>query len=94
MRIMFATSIPSSVVDAETKDLKPSIGLIRLLMVRWSCSTNLRGIPGDPPIERRVVHLYAALRQDLFLVPIRHRVADIEEDSEKDHILRKLCALE
>jgi hypothetical protein len=41
IRVMFATSIPSSVAEAEANDLKPSIGLIRLLMVRWSCSTML-----------------------------------------------------
>ena len=41
LRIMFATSIPSSVADAETKDLNPSIGRTRFLIVRWSCSIML-----------------------------------------------------
>ena len=33
-RIMFATSIPSSVDEAEAKDLNPSIGRMRFLIVR------------------------------------------------------------
>jgi len=38
---MFATSIPSNVEAADVNDLKPSIGRVRLLMKRWSCSTML-----------------------------------------------------
>lgn len=49
---MFATSMPNSVAEAETKDLKPSMGRIRFLIVRWSCSTPHRfartgGAPGS-----------------------------------------------
>ena len=40
-RIMFATSIPSSVAEAATKDLKPNIGRTSFLIVRWSCSIML-----------------------------------------------------
>jgi hypothetical protein len=39
LRIMYATSILSSVAQADGKDLKPSISLTRFVMVRWPCST-------------------------------------------------------
>jgi hypothetical protein len=38
---MFATSMPSSVAEADAKDLKSSIGRIRFLIERWSRSTKL-----------------------------------------------------
>ena len=41
LRIMCATSMPSSVAEAERKDLKPFICLVSFLMNLWSCSMML-----------------------------------------------------
>ena len=38
LRIMCATSMPSSVAEAELKDLNPFICLASFLMNLWSCS--------------------------------------------------------
>ena len=39
--IIRTISIPLSVIDAESNDLKPSVPLVILLMARWSCSTGI-----------------------------------------------------
>ena len=36
--IMWATSMPSNVANADWKDLKPFIGRVSFLIKRWSCS--------------------------------------------------------
>lgn len=41
-----------------------------------------------------MIYPYVPFGQDLFQVPIRNGVADIEEDGEEDYFLRKLSALE
>jgi hypothetical protein len=39
--IMCMTSMPIRMTRAQSKSLNPSIGLVRRLMARWSCSTTL-----------------------------------------------------
>ena len=41
--IMCMSSMPERRMRAQRKSLKPSIGLVRCLMARWSCSTMLFG---------------------------------------------------
>ena len=41
LRIMWATSMPSSVAEADLKDLNPFISRVNFLMKRWSCSIML-----------------------------------------------------
>jgi hypothetical protein len=48
----------------------------------------------DPTIECRVVYLHAALPEDLIQISVRHRVADVEEDRERNDFLRNRSALE
>ena len=38
LRIMWATSMPSSVAEADLKDLNPFICRVKFLMKWWSCS--------------------------------------------------------
>jgi hypothetical protein len=41
LRIMWATSMPSSVAEADLKDLNPFICRVNFLMKRWPCSIML-----------------------------------------------------
>ena len=67
-------------------------GSIRRGLPAPSRTCDQRQIPGQPAVQRGMVHAHAALCHALFKVAIRHRVADIEERREQDHIPRKLRA--
>ena len=52
LRIMWATSMPSRVAEAEMKDLKPFICRVSFLMNLWSCSMMFTlGQTGYPAVQ-------------------------------------------